>query len=91
MINNRRLPQWLHRLACGTISAALTATIASVGLHYFDVGSWLRTASLVLLWLSTPVGAVFACVAGRFSIVEGCAGDVGYEDLDSKREDKPPA
>ena len=88
MITNRHLPQWLHRLACGAISAALTATIGTTGLRYFDADSWLRTASIVLLWLSIPVGVLFACLAHRFSIVEGCAGDVGYEDLDSEHEDR---
>jgi hypothetical protein len=47
------------------------------------------SASLVVLWLSIPVGVVFACLAHRFSILEGCAGDVGYEDLDSEQEDRP--
>ena len=65
----------------------LTATIASVGLRYFDAGSWLHTGSVVLLWLSIPVGVIFACLAHRFSIVEGCAGEVGYEDLDAEHED----
>jgi hypothetical protein len=91
MITNRYLPQWLHRLACGVVGAAVTVAIASAGLRYAEPDSWLRTASGVLLWLSIPVGVVVACVAPRFSIVEVCAGDVGYEDLDSEHEDKPSA
>ena len=83
MITNRYLPQWLHQVACGAIGAAITAAIASGGLRYFAADSWLRMASGVLLWLSIPIGIVLACVAHRFSIVEGCAGDVGYEDLES--------
>jgi len=91
MINNRYLPQWLHRVACGALGSVVTAAVASSGLGYFDADSWLRTASGVLLWLSIPVGMVLACVAHRFSIVEGCVGDAGYEDLDSEREDRPSA
>ena len=36
-----------------------------------------------------PVGIILACIAHRFSIVEGCGGDVGYEGLDTKNKDKP--
>ena len=59
------------------------------------VGSAIRFVATypvsVLLVLSIPVGVILACVAHRFSIVEGLAGDVGYEDLDAKQDDKPPA
>jgi len=82
MITNRYLPQWLHRIVCGVVGAAIIATIASIGLRHFDGDSWLHAASRVLFWLSIPIGVVLACVAHRFSIVEGCAGDVGYDDLD---------
>lgn len=91
MITNRYLPQWMHRAACGIVGAAVTVAIASGGMLSFDADSWLRTASGVLLWLSIPIGIALACVAHRFSIVEGCAGDVGYEDLESNHDDKPPA
>jgi len=91
MITNRYLPQWLHRVACGVIGAAVTDAIASGGLRYSEADSWLRTGAGVLLWLSIPIGVVLACVAHRFSIVEGCAGDVGYEDLESDHDGKPSA
>jgi hypothetical protein len=89
MITNRYLPQWLHRVACGVIAAALVATLASAGLPYSDAESWLQMASRPLLWLTIPVGLVAASAAHRFSIVEGCAGEVGYEDLDSDHNDNP--
>jgi hypothetical protein len=79
MITNRYLPQWLHRVACGVLGAAVVVAIASGGLRYFDEDSWMHTASGVLLWLSIPIGVVLACLAHRFSIVEGCAGDVGMK------------
>ena len=68
--------------------AAATTVIASGGLRYLEPDSWLRTASGVLLWLSIPVGVVLACLVHRFSIIEGCAGDVGYADLESDHEEK---
>ena len=88
MITNRYLPQWLHRISSGVIGAAVMATVASAGLRYFEPGSWLYTASGVLLWLGVPVGVVVAWIAHLLSIVEGCAGDVGCEDL-TDHEDKP--
>jgi hypothetical protein len=91
MFINRYLPQWLHRVACGVMGAAISAAIAVGGLRYFETDSWLRTAAVVLLWASIPIGVLFACFAHRFSIVEGCAGDVGYDDLDSDHEDTPTA
>lgn len=41
-----------------------------------------------MLWSSVPVGVAFAIIAYRFSIVEGLAGDVGYEE--DKTDDKKP-
>jgi hypothetical protein len=82
MIKNRCLPQWLHRASCGVLGAVAAAAIASYGLRDLDADSWRCSACRVLLWLSVPVGIVFACAAHRFSIAEGCAGDAGYEDLD---------
>lgn len=91
MINNRYLPMWLHRVACGVLSAALVATIASEGLRHSDACSWLHTASRLMLWLSIPIGVFAACVTHRFSMVEGCAGAVGYEGLEPDHDDKPSA
>jgi len=85
---NRHLPQPLHRMACGAIGAATMLAIGSAGWRYFPPGSWLYTAATVLVWLSVPVWIALACVAHRFSIVEGCAGDVGYEHFDTEHEDR---
>jgi len=41
-----------------------------------------------LLWSSVPVGVVFAAITRRFSIVEGLAGEVGYEE-DETDDQKP--
>ena len=89
MITNRFLPQWLHRLACGVIATVIAVAIASAGIRYAHLESWLHTASGVLLWLSIPIGVVFARLSHRFSMVEGCAGGEGYDDLEAKHEDRP--
>ena len=86
IIRNRYLPQPLHRIACGVIGAAVSAPIASAGLRCFELDSSLHIASKVLLWLSVPIGIILACVAHRFSIVEGCAGDAGYDGLETNDE-----
>ena len=84
-IHNHYLPQWLHRITCGGFVAVV---LALLGLNWLSQpsGSWRHIVSLCLLISSVPVGIAFACVAHRFSIVEGLAGDVGYEDLDEKRD-----
>ncbi len=89
-IRNHYLPQWLQRIACGGFAAVV---LALLGLNWLSQpsGSWRHNASLCLLISSVPVGTVFACVAHRFSIVEGLAGDVGYEDLDEKQDEKSSA
>ena len=90
MIRNRYLPQPLHRITCGVMGAAITATIACAGLRYLESCSWWHTASKVLLWFSIPIGILLSCIAHRFSIVEGCAGDAGYEHLERNHESKTP-
>lgn len=88
MIRNRYLPQLVHRVACGVMGTSVTATIACVGLRYLEWDSWWHTAAKALLWSSVPVGIFLAYIANRFSIVEGCAGDAGYDDLETNQESK---
>ena len=85
MIHNFHLPQWLHRLACGAFG---TVVLVLLGLNWLSQppGSWRHFLSVCFLVLSVPAGVVLACVADRFSIVEGLAGDAGYEDLGKKPE-----
>jgi hypothetical protein len=75
VLHNRYLPGWAHRLANGLLGGfqALIALVAVVPL----VG-----APLGVLWLALPMAV--CCMAldpGRFSLVEGCAGDLGYDEL----------
>jgi len=72
----RWLADWVHRLANGAIGGCLCAlaTVAAV--------RWLG-APLRAFWLSLPVA--IGCLAlhpRRFSLVEGCAAELGYDDRD---------
>jgi hypothetical protein len=42
------------------------------------------------MWGSVPAGIVLACIAPRFSIVEGLAGGEGYDELHDPNEKKTP-
>jgi len=81
MIQNRALPQWTHRGACGVAGFVLSVTLASEGLVTLPENSALFNCCRVLIWLSIPIGILMASCASRFSLVEGCAGEVGYEGL----------
>ena len=87
MSDKRYLPLWLHRVYNGLFPAAL---LAGFGTYWLGepAGSWRHDVSLCLLWSSVPVGLIFAAITRRFSIVEGVAGEVGYEEDES--DDKKP-
>jgi hypothetical protein len=83
VLHNRYLPDWVHRLANGIIGgllsvSALVATVRVLG------------APLGVLWVALAVA--FGCMAlkpRRFSLVEGCAGDLGYDGLRDGDAEKP--
>lgn len=76
VIHNRWLPDWLHRLANGIVGAGLAALIACVGVR--ELGLPLRAFAVVPLAAAVSVAAP----PRRFSLVEGCAGVHGYDELD---------
>jgi hypothetical protein len=43
-----------------------------------------------MIWSSVPVGIIFAAITHLFSIVEGLAGELGYEE-DQTDDQKPSA
>ena len=74
-------------MACGVFAAAIPALLGLSVIGRAD-GSWRYLIALGLIVLSFPAGIASACLAHRFSIVEGLAGDAGYEDLDERHDDK---
>ena len=85
------LPIWMHRIFNGLFGAALFAGFASVWSGE-PSGTWRSVVSQSLLWLSIPVGIILAAIAHRFSIVEGVAGEIGYEERDetNKADENQP-
>jgi len=75
MLHNRYLPDWLHRVANGAVGGVLCSLAALAIVRFLG-------APLCALWFVPPV--VLICTAldpRRFSLVEGCAGDLGYDGL----------
>jgi hypothetical protein len=87
MSRTRYLPLWLHRIFNGLFPAALLAGFATFWIDQ-PPGSWRHVVSVGMLWSSIPVGLVFAAMTRRFSIVEGLAGEIGYEE-DESGDQKP--
>ncbi len=87
MSDKRYLPLWLHRVFNGLFPAALLAGFGTCWLGE-PAGSWRHIVSMCMIWASIPVGILFAIITRRFSIVEGVAGEVGYEEDES--DDKKP-
>ncbi len=80
MLHNCYLPDWLHRLANGTIGAGVSSLAALAAVEVLGMPLW-------ALWFVLPVA--FACTAldpDRFSLVEGCAGDLGDDELQEHNE-----
>jgi ABC-type dipeptide/oligopeptide/nickel transport system permease component len=87
-LHNRYLPLWLHRVCNGIFGITISATVACLGLSRFPPGHWLYRLSFILLWLSIPIGILLAMIAQRFSIVEGVAGDFGYDEMEDNDKSK---
>ena len=80
MIHNRRLPTWVHRLAQGLLSLAVTLTFVALAAPYAGRGplSWLVFG---LFFLSPVLAVLAAYLAPRHSLMEGIAGEDGYDEL----------
>jgi hypothetical protein len=70
---------WVHRIFNGVFPAVVQAALGTYWLGE-PAGAWRHKVSLCAIWASIPVGILFAAITHRFSIVEGLAGEVGYED-----------
>jgi len=85
MLHNRYLPDWLHRVANGAVGGGLSSLPALAIVRVLSAPLW-------ELWFVLPVALI--CTAldpRRFSLVDGCAGDLGYDELlddDAKKPDE---
>ena|SRR2546421_3894774 len=87
MIHNRHLPMWIHRVCNGMLGAVALADLSSIWFAE-PPGTWRYILLRCLLWGSVPAGIALACLAHRFSIVDGVAGAEGYDELDGPNEPK---
>ena len=79
VLHNFVLPDWAHRCANGIVGAFIGLAIAVVVVRLFGAPLW-------VLWFGAVTAAAGVVVSPRrFTLVEGCAGDMGYDEIE------PPA
>ena len=88
MIHNRHLSETLHRICNATIGFFAMAT-TSLWVNSL-VPLRFQTMGLVLAFILTASATCALAVVNpnRFSIVEGIAGDAGYDELTENHTDK---
>jgi hypothetical protein len=88
-IHNRHLPPWIHCIANGVMAALGLALVGSVGSGFVPGGSLAWKAAILLLLFSAPMGVLVALLVDprKFSLVEGVAGDDGYDELEAEKPD----
>lgn len=83
-IHNRFLPEWMHRVANGVLGVLLAATAGASGYLWFAPDSIGEGLSGWFLLLSPVVGLLLVIVnPARFSLVDGIAGEMGYDELET--------
>jgi hypothetical protein len=86
MIHNRHLPNWAHRVANAVLGLLGCASAGAAGFAFFREGSVQEQVAGWLLWLSPVAGVLLAALnPRRISLVEGLAGDAGYDELEDRR------
>jgi hypothetical protein len=76
VLHNMYLPGWIHRFANGAIGGIAGIGAGMVAMRYYS-------APVSALWLGALTFAVAAAFdPKRFTLVEGCAGEVGYNELE---------
>ncbi len=80
-VYNRYLPQWVHRIANGVMASLALALSGAFGTGQLACDTFFGKVCLTLLYAS-PAGLLVSCVdPTKFSLVEGIAGDDGYDEL----------
>ncbi|MBL9091249.1 MAG: hypothetical protein JNL96_08490 [Planctomycetaceae bacterium] len=88
MLHNRSLPLWLHRTCNGLLGAGVLLAVGGLGLGA-PADGWRHILARCLIWASVPVGIALVALTRRFSLVEGVAGDMGYDELRETDKDEP--
>jgi hypothetical protein len=83
VLHNRYLPDWVHRLANGAIGGVLSSLAASAAVRVLGAPLGAFWCVLLVALLCTALNS------RRFSLVEGCAGDLGYDELLDDGADEP--
>ena len=80
-LHNRYLPRWAHRIANGVVASMLLALAGVVGTTTLAPGSLPWRVFAVVLYAS-PTGLLASLLnPARFTLVEGIAGEDGYDEL----------
>lgn len=83
MLNNCYLPDWVHRLANGVMAGLLSLLALVVAVGAFG-------APPDMLWVAPTLAlGALALDPRRFTLVEGCAGDLGHDQLLDEGAGKP--
>lgn len=79
-LHNRYLPQWVHRIANGVMASLLLALAGAWGTTALTCHSLSWKVSLVLFYAS-PIGLPASLLSpNKFTLVEGIAGEDGYDE-----------
>jgi hypothetical protein len=80
-LHNRCLTQWVHRIANGVMASLLLAFAGACGTTTLACDSLPWKVSVVLLYAS-PTGMLASLLnPSKFTLVEGIAGEDGYDEL----------
>jgi hypothetical protein len=80
-LHNRDLPQWAHRVANGVMASLFLALVGVWLTNTFASDSLPWRIALVVLYAS-PDGLVASLLnPSKFTLVEGIAGEDGYDEL----------
>jgi hypothetical protein len=75
VLHNRLLADWIHRAANGAIGGMVACGLVTAAARLTEAPFW-------LLWLAVPIGLLCMVPSPkRFTLVEGCAGEMGHDEL----------
>jgi hypothetical protein len=82
VLHNRYLPKWLHRACNAGFGSMLIATLGTLAVTNLLPNALQAVGLRIVVTSTVAMGLVLLIVdPNRFSTVEGCAGDLGYDEL----------